>query len=158
MLTKPNLIRLIAFTLVFAGALYYPVHEVLSYEHPRTPPRTFRFRVDGAKLNEKDFEIRPKVSGRWQWVDYIFPRAEKANKLLLKLQPSDDPGAPHLTFVDYPMSREFAKQTLPSFRESAAHVDAKLVIKCYPNGRWSIGDLLIDGKVVKEPKISDGGK
>lgn len=157
MLTKPNIMRLVAFTLVFAGALYYPVREVISYERPRTPPREFRYKVVNAQLNENDFEIRPKVSGRWQWVDYIFPRGEKANKLMLKLRQSDDPAAPKLSFVDYPMSREFAKQTLPSFRDSAAHVDAELVIKYYPNGRWRIGDLLIDGKVVKEPKISGGG-
>ena len=156
MLTKPNIMRLIAFTLFFAGALYYPVREVISDEHPRTPPREYRYKIVGAQLNENAFEIRPKVSGRWRWVDYIFPRGEKANKLRLTLRPSDDPEAPKLNFVYYPMSREFAKQMLPSFRDSAAGMDAELVIKCYPNGRWSIGDLLIDGKPVKEPKVGGG--
>jgi len=153
MLTKPNFIRLIVFTLAFAGALYYPVREVLSYEHPRTPPRTFRFRVSGAKLNEKDFEIRPKVSGRWQWVDYIFPRAEEANKLRLDLQPSQDPDAPKkLTFVYYPMSRNFAKETLPRIKNG----EAEVVIELYPNGRWRIGELLVDGEPVKERKLGGG--
>ena len=66
MLTKPNILRLVAFTLFFAAALYYPVREVLSYECPRTPPREYRYRIIGAKLN--DFELRPRVSGRWKWV------------------------------------------------------------------------------------------
>ncbi len=152
MLTKPNLIRLITFALAFAGALYYPVREVLSYEHPRTPPRTFRFRVDSAKLHEKDFEIRPKVSGRWQWVDYIFPRAEKANKLRLDLKPSTEPDAPRLSYVYYPMSRELATDTLPRVRNG----EAELVIKLYPNGRWRIGELFIDGEPVKERKLGGG--
>ena len=154
MLTKPNLIRLIAFTLVFAGALYYPVREVVSYERPRTEPRIFRFRVDGAKLNEKSFEIRPKVSGRWQWVDYIFPRAEKANKLRLDLQPSTEPDAPQLTFVYYPMSRELAKETLPRVKNG----EAELVVKLYPNGRWRICELVVDGEPVKERKLGGGTK
>jgi hypothetical protein len=154
MLTKPNLIRLIAFTLFFAGALYYPVREVVSYERPRTPPRIFRFQVDGAKLNEKDFEIRPKVSGRWQWVDYIFPRAEKANKLRLNLKPSTEPGAPRLNYVYYPMSRDLAKETLPRVKNG----EAELVIKLYPNGRWRICELVVDGEPVKERKLGGGAR
>ena len=147
MLTKPNILRLVAFTLFFAAALYYPVREVLSYECPRTPPREYRYRIIGAKLN--DFELRPRVSGRWKWVEYIFPRTEKQNKLRLDLAPSRDSSAPALNFVYYPMSREMAKRTLPRVAEGTA----ELVIKCYPNRRWSIGDLFIDGVVVKEPKV-----
>lgn len=156
MLNKPNSIRIIAFTIAFAGALYYPIHEVVYYEHPRTPPRTYRYKIIGAQLNDNDFEYRPKVSGRWQWVDYIFPRAEKANKLRLKLQPLDEPGAPKLEYVDYPMSREFAKKMVPRFRVGGSKENGELVIKRYPNGRWSIGDLLINGDPVKEPKVGGG--
>ena len=152
MLTKTNIMRIVAFTVVFAGALCYPVREVLYYECEK--PKEYRCKVVAAELNDKDFEIRPKVSGRWQWVDYIFPRAEKANKLLLRLRTPDDPGAPRLNFVYYPMSREFAEKILPSFRSPAeGGGNAELEIRCYPNGRWSIGDLLIDGKPVKEPKV-----
>ena len=150
MLTKPNILRLVVFTLTFFGALYYPVHEVLSYECPRTPPTKYRYRIAAASLN--DFELRPRVSGRWKWVEYIFPRTEKQNKLRLDLLPSDDRSAPELTFVYYPMSREMARKTMPRVAKGTA----ELVIKCYPNGRWSIGDLLIDGEPVKEQKV--GGK
>ena len=152
MLNKPNIIRIIAFTLAFAGALYYPVQRLLYYKC--TKPQEYRFRVDGAKLNEANFEIRPNVSGRWQWVDYIFPRAEKADKLRLDLLPSEEPGAPKLHFVYYPMSRDLAKRTLPRVKNGKA----ELVIKCYPNGRWSIGDLLVDGQPVKEDKITGGDR
>lgn len=157
MLTKPNILRLAAFTIAFAGALYYPIHEVVYYEHPRTPPREYRYKIVAAQLNDKNFEIRPKVSGRWQWVDYIFPRAEMANKMLLKLQPLNEPGAPELEYIDYPVSREYAEQILPEVYAACKSGNAELVIKRYPNGRWSIGDFLIHGKPVKEPKIRGVG-
>lgn len=147
MLTKPNILRLITFTLFFAAALYYPVREVLSYERPQTPPREYRYRIAEASLN--DFELRPRVSGRWKWVEYIFPRTEKQNKLRLDLLPSRDESAPALNYVYYPMSREMAKETMPR----VARGTAELVIKSYPNGRWSIGELFIDGKPVQEPKV-----
>jgi hypothetical protein len=85
-------------------------------------------------------------------VDYIFPRAEKANKLRLDLKPSMTADAPKLTFVYYPMSRELAKETLPRVRNG----EAELVIKFYPNGRWRIGELLVDGEPVRERKLGGG--
>lgn len=149
MLTKPNIVRLVLFTVVFCGALYFPVHEVISYEFPRTKPATYRYRVAGASLN--DFELqRPNVSGRWKWIDYIFPPPEKANKLRLELEPPADKKAPKLTYVYYPMSRKFAEEKLPEI----LHGKGELEIKCYSNGRWGIGDLLIDGVPVKEPKVT----
>lgn len=148
MLTKPNIIRIIAFSVAFAGALYYPVRCILYYKC--ATPKEFRYRVTDARVNDKKMEIRPKVSGRWKWVDYIFPRGEKANKLRLDLVAPDDPGAPKLTFIYYPMSRDLAAKTRPR----VIYGRAELVIKCYPNGRWSIGDLFVDGKPVRENKIS----
>ena len=154
MLTKPNIMRLIAFTLVFISALYYPVRGVVYYESKT--PEEFHFRIAAARLNEKDFEIRPRVSGRWQWVDYIFPRGEDADKLLLELVPSEDERAPKLTVVNYPMSRKQAAQTLQRIADPAVRDRTELVIKCYPNGRWRIGRLVIDGQPVSEPKTTDG--
>lgn len=147
-LTKPNLLRLIVFPLCFAGALYYPVREVISYGCPKEPPREFRFRVRSARLNRN--APRPQVSGRWKWIDYIYPRAEKANKLRLDLTAPQDPQAPKLHYVNYPMSRELAEQTLLMLNDPAKKAGAVLVIKCYPNGRWRIGSLFIDGKAVSE--------
>ena len=147
MLTKPNILRLVCFVVCFAGALYYPVNEVLYYR--REKPKEYRFRIAGGGLNE--FEIRPKVSerGRWKWVDYIFPRTE-ADQLRLDLLPSDDPDAPKkLTFVYYPMSRKFAEKMLPQVRGGKAEV----VIERYPNGRLHIGALLVDGQVVTEQTV-----
>ncbi len=147
MLTKPNILRLVCFIVCFAGALYYPVREVLYYKCEK--PREFRYRISGARLNE--FDIRPKVSerGRWKWVDYIFPRTE-ADKLRLDLLPSDDPEAPkRLTFVYYPMSRKFAEEMLPQVVNGRAEV----VIERYPNGRLHIGRLLVDGQPVTEQKV-----
>ena len=149
MLTKPNFVRLVAFTLAFFGALYYPVRNILYYE--RTEPREFRYLVTEAQRNENRIEIRPNVSesGRWKWLDYIFPRGEDPNKLRLKLVSLGDPNAPRLSYIYYPMSRELAEKTLPRVKGGRA----ELVIKCYPNGRWLIGDLLIDGIPVKETKV-----
>ena len=45
MLTKPNTLRLVFFLLAFAGALYYPVREVLAFERPKVPPTEMRFKV-----------------------------------------------------------------------------------------------------------------
>jgi len=45
MLTKPNILRLFFFLAAFAGALYYPVREVLAFERPKVPPTEMRFRV-----------------------------------------------------------------------------------------------------------------
>lgn len=153
MLTKPNILRLVCFVVCFAGALYYPVREVLYYKCEK-PEREFRYRVSGASLN--DFDIRPKVSesGRWKWVDYIFPRIE-ADKLRLDLLPSEDPDAPkRLTFVYYPMSRQYAKDVQD--RINGGKVKAELVIERYPSKRLHIGKLLIDGMPVSEQKV--GGK
>ena len=147
MLTKPNILRLVCFVVFFAGSLYYPVNEVLYYR--RETPKESRYRIVGASLNE--FEIRPKVSesGRWKWVDYIFPRTE-ADNLRLDLLPSTDSDAPKkLTFVYYPMSRKFAEKMLPQVRSGKAEV----VIERYPNGRLHIGALLVDGQVVTEQTV-----
>ena len=147
MLTKPNILRLVCFVVFFAGSLYYPVNEVLYYR--REKPKEYRYRIVGASLNE--FEIRPKVSesGRWKWVDYIFPRTE-ADNLRLDLLPSTDSDAPKkLTFVYYPMSRKFAEKMLPQVRGGKAEV----VIERYPNGRLHIGALLVDGQVVTEQTV-----
>ena len=45
MLTKPNTLRLVFFLLAVAGALYYPVREVLAFERPKVPPTEMRFKV-----------------------------------------------------------------------------------------------------------------
>ena len=45
MLTKPNTLRLVFFLAAFAGALYYPVREVLAFERPKMPPKELRFQV-----------------------------------------------------------------------------------------------------------------
>ena len=152
MLTKPNILRLVFFVLVFAGVMYYPVREVLSYERPKHPPREFRFGIADVRLKE-DAGLRPKVSGRWQWVDYIFPRAEKANKLRLDLKAPECGDAPKLTYVYYPMSRKLAERTLRQLCEPAVKDKAELVVKCYANGRWRVEALLIDGRKVSEPKM-----
>lgn len=147
MLTKPNILRLVCFVVFFAGALYYPVREVLYYKLEK--PQEFRYRISGAALN--DFDLRPKVPerGRWKWVEYIFPRTE-ADKLRLDILPSTDPDAPKkLNFVYYPMSRKFAKEILPQVESGRA----ELVIERYPNGRLHIGRLLIDGQPVTEQKV-----
>ena len=150
MLTKPNILRLVFFFVVFAAALYYPVHQVISYETPRTPPREYRFRVVAAKLNKQ--ELRPRVSGRWKWVDYIFPRAEKPNKLRLDLRaPVGGTDVPKLNFVYYPMSAKLAEETDLRLRNPAQMATAELVIKRYPNGRCRLGKLFIDGRPVEEP-------
>ena len=47
MLTKPNTLRLVFFLAAFAGALYYPVREVLAFERPKVPPAEMRFKVRG---------------------------------------------------------------------------------------------------------------
>ena len=153
-LTKPNLLRLIVFPLCFAGALYYPVREVIAYNDSwrKTPPEEYRFRIAGARLN--DAKPRPQVSGRWKWIDYIYPRAEKANKLRLDLTAPQDPKAPKLHYVNYPMSRELAEQTLLTLKDPAKKAGAVLVIKCYPNGRWRIGSLFIGGKAVSEQRTA----
>lgn len=147
MLTKPNILRLVCFVVCFAGALYYPVREVLYYKCEK--PKEYRYRISGASLNA--FEIRPRVSesGRWKWVDYIFPRTA-ADKLRLELLPSEDPDAPKkLTFVYYPMSRKFAEKMLPQ----VVGGKAELVIERYPNGRLHIGRLLVDGNPVTEQTV-----
>ena len=150
MLTKPNIMRIVFFSLAFVGALYYPVRGVLYYE--RAKPEEFRYRIASAQLNEKDFEIRPKVSGRWQWVDYIFPRGEDADRLRLELVVPENRNAPRLAVINYPMSRTQAAETLERLGDPEVRRNAELVIKCYPNGRWRIGALIVDGKPVLEPK------
>lgn len=45
MLTKPNILRLVFFLAAFAGAVYYPVREVLAFERPKVKPVEMRFRV-----------------------------------------------------------------------------------------------------------------
>ena len=45
MLTKPNILRLVAYIVFFAAALYWPVNKVLKFERPAVPPVEMRFKV-----------------------------------------------------------------------------------------------------------------
>ena len=45
MLTKPNFLRLFAYIVFFAAALYFPVRTVLNFERPAEPPVEMRFRI-----------------------------------------------------------------------------------------------------------------
>ena len=45
MLTKPNILRLVAYILFFSAALYWPVNKVLKFERPAVPPVEMRFKV-----------------------------------------------------------------------------------------------------------------
>ena len=45
MLTKPNFLRLFAYIVFFAAALYFPVRTVLKFERPAEPPVEMRFKL-----------------------------------------------------------------------------------------------------------------
>lgn len=45
MLNKPNTLRLVFFLAAFAGALYFPVREVLAFERPKVEPVEMRFKL-----------------------------------------------------------------------------------------------------------------
>ena len=66
MLTKPNILRLVAYVVFFAAALYFPARTVLRFERPAAPPVEMRFRISA-------YDPYDPMRGRYLHLDVVCP-------------------------------------------------------------------------------------